>query len=221
MYKLLRIYNIKCNGNEVLSAQYEVIHEFKTFNYDEETENSLLNICIQKGVPCSDSLNKYSVVEYIDEEPISIVAHLYYVRPDDEIGSYMDVAEWNERIVTSVAIGEDLAISKTYKIVNKITDEAYIQWIEHFVRVVIFKAYIKCSEVVIADIEQSKRIFLLIDGKEYTIRTWSFVPVEDDDKGHTVSENVTYTLYRMVDDENGSHGETVNDGQINICWNVE
>ena len=31
MYKLLRIYNIKCNENEVLSAQYEVMHEFKTF----------------------------------------------------------------------------------------------------------------------------------------------------------------------------------------------
>ena len=52
------------------------------------------------------------------------------------------------------------------KLINKVTEESYIQWIEKFVRNVLFREKLTCEEVVIEDIEFSKRIFLNIDGKE-------------------------------------------------------
>ena len=46
------------------------------------------------------------------------------------------------------------------KLINKVTEESYIQWIEKFVRNVLFREKLTCEEVVIEDIEFSKRIFL-------------------------------------------------------------
>lgn len=44
------------------------------------------------------------------------------------------------------------------KIINKIDDPNYIQWIEKFVTQVIAKSKLACEEVVIDDIEDGKRI---------------------------------------------------------------
>jgi hypothetical protein len=104
------------------------------------------------------------------------------------------------------------------KIINKVTETSYIQWIEGFVKTVLEKAEIQCNEVAIEDIEFSKRIFLIIDGEEYSIRTWSFHPIGTDANGETCAENVDYTLYEMVNDEAGSHGENISDGSIKIEW---
>ena len=123
--------------------------------------------------------------------------------------------------MTSVALNKDLTIGTEYKLTSNITDEAYTPWIESFVKNIIYKASIDCSNVVITDIEPSKRIFLLIDGKEYDIRTWSYKPLDKDKKGNVFSETVVYTLYKIIPDKDGSHGEDIIDGQYNIYWDVK
>lgn len=104
------------------------------------------------------------------------------------------------------------------KIVNKVTDENYTQWIENFVTRVLKHAYIKYEEVVIEDIEPSKRIFIFVDGKEYDIRTWNYHIVKYDNNGIPCAERVDYTLFEIVKDNNGSHGEIVDEDQTQIEW---
>ena len=107
-------------------------------------------------------------------------------------------------------------------LINKVTEESYVQWIERFVVNVINKAKLNCNEVVIDDIEFSKRIFLTIDAKEYDIRTWNFNSVSEDKNGKTCAEIVDYTLFKMVMDNNGNgHGEEVGEGRLNIEWKNE
>ena len=106
------------------------------------------------------------------------------------------------------------------KLINKVTEESYIQWIEQFVMDVINKAKLNCKKVVIGDIEFSKRIFLTIDEEEYDIRTWNFHPVSEDENGETCAEIVDYTLFKMIMDNNGNgHGEEVDEGRLRIEWN--
>lgn len=114
---------------------------------------------------------------------------------------------------------EDSCIHGTsMNITNKVTDKTYIQWVESFVKEVITRANIPCNEVTIEDIEHSKRIFLTVDGEEYDIRTWNFRPVKKDKNGETCAEMVEYTLFQMVKDSTGSHGEEVSEGKIKIEW---
>lgn len=104
------------------------------------------------------------------------------------------------------------------KIINKVDYEFYNQWIEKFVVDVLKSAKVKCEEVIIEDIEPSRHIDLAIDGKEYILRTWSFHTVEKDSDDKPCAEMVQYTLYEMVKDGNGSHGEEVDFGLIKIQW---
>lgn len=104
------------------------------------------------------------------------------------------------------------------KIINKVTDSSYIQWIEKFVQDVLDRAQISCNEVVIEDIEPSRNIFLTVDGEEYDIRTWEFQVVEKDTNGIPCAEMVRYSLFEMVKNEHDSHGEEVNYGTIKIEW---
>lgn len=64
MYKFLRIYDVKRNGNEVVSAKYKVISEFEKFHYDIRTSEKLISICREKNLPDINSGNMYSVVKY-------------------------------------------------------------------------------------------------------------------------------------------------------------
>lgn len=96
----------------------------------------------------------------------------------------------------------------------------YRQWIDQFVKTVINRSKLKCEEVIIDDIEFSKRIFLSVDGKEFMIRTWDFKSVKQDNNGHTCAEIVRYTLFKMmIDDENSGHGNEISEGEIRIDWN--
>ena len=104
------------------------------------------------------------------------------------------------------------------KITNKVMDENYTQWIEKFVTRVLKHAYIKCKEVVIEDIEPSKRIFIFVDGKEYDIRTWNYRPIRYDNNGVVCAERVEYTLFKIVPDNDGSHGEVVDEDSTQIEW---
>ena len=104
------------------------------------------------------------------------------------------------------------------QIINKVNDRGYIQWIEKFVKEAISKTNLECEEVIIEDIEYSKRIFLSVDNKEYMIRTWNFHPVERDHNNKTCAEMVDYTLFEMVKDETGGHGNEISNGMIRVAW---
>lgn len=104
------------------------------------------------------------------------------------------------------------------KIINKTSDVDYIQWIDKFIIRVLKHAHIKCKEVVIEDIDPSKRIFIFVDGKEYTIRTWNYHIVEYDNNGVPCAERVEYTLFKMVEDSEGGHGEVVDERYTQIEW---
>lgn len=104
------------------------------------------------------------------------------------------------------------------KITNKVIDRNYNQWIGSFVEKVIKRADITCQEIIIEDIEHSKRIFLTIDGEGYDIRTWKFCLAKKDKNGETCAEMVEYTLFKMVNDNTGSHGVPVFAGRIRIDW---
>ena len=104
-------------------------------------------------------------------------------------------------------------------LINNATEESYTQWIEKFLTYVLNKGNVDCKEVIIEDIEFSKRVFLVVDGEEYDIRTWNFHPVDCDKNGKTCAEMVEYTLFKMVMDEDGNgHGEKVIEGRLRIEW---
>ena len=105
------------------------------------------------------------------------------------------------------------------EIINNVKDnEDYVQWIEKFVMDVINESGLNCNKIVIDDIEPDKRIFLIVDSEEYDIRTWNFRPAKNDKNGQTCAEMVEYTLFKMVSDEHGSHGEEVDEGRLMIAW---
>lgn len=104
------------------------------------------------------------------------------------------------------------------KIINKVIDEDCLQWIEGFVARVLKRANIIYNEVIIEDIEPSRRIYIFVDNKEYTIRTWNYHVAKYDNNNIPCAENVEYTLFEMVQDDEGSHGEIVDEGRIRIEW---
>lgn len=104
------------------------------------------------------------------------------------------------------------------KIINKVDEEIYNPWIKKFVKEVINYAGCKFKEVIIDDTDVLDRIFLIADGKEYTIRTWNIFPAQKDEKGNTCAFFIDYTLFEMEKDENGSHGNIINGGYIIIDW---
>ena len=99
MYKLIDIFNVKRNGNVVKSAEYKVLHTFETFDYDEETEGMLLSFAQSNGL----KEGQYTVVEYKGDEPVAAVGQFYY---DDD--PYLDTAEWDNRVLASVALGRNM-----------------------------------------------------------------------------------------------------------------
>ena len=104
------------------------------------------------------------------------------------------------------------------KIINKVTNRDYIKWIEQFVESVIKQSQISCREVIIMDIEFGINIWLSIDGEKYHIRTWDFEPVKIDKHYCTYAEMVDYTLFKVVKDDMGSHGEAICNGLLEIEW---
>ena len=108
-------------------------------------------------------------------------------------------------------------------IINKVVNDTlqtfgYGQWIEKFVKEVIKQARLECEEIIIDDIEFSKRIYLSVDNREYMIRTWNFHSVERDQNNKVCAEMVDYTLYEMIADETGGHGNEVSNGMVRIDW---
>ena len=104
------------------------------------------------------------------------------------------------------------------KIINKVENPNFTQWIEKFVKRVIKKSKLPCEEVIIDDVDD-KRIYLSVDGEEYNIRTWNYRPTKKDEEDRPCAEMVDYTLFKMVDDDDGGgHGEEICNGSLRIEW---
>lgn len=108
MHKLIRVFNVEEENNEIKSADYELIHEFDEFDYTDKTKDMLLAICKEKKLQYTNSDNGYTIVEYKDGKPVAIVGQLFYHSDNDELESWMDMAEFNERVIASAALGVDL-----------------------------------------------------------------------------------------------------------------
>ena len=102
-------------------------------------------------------------------------------------------------------------------IINKLEDSSDIQWIESFVTKVLEKSGVSYSEAIIDTMESSKRIYLIIDGNEYTIRTWDFTVTKTDANNIPCAEMIDYTLYKQVEEEGGYHKDIV-EGSEEIEW---
>lgn len=125
MYKLIKVFNVVQENNEVKSADYEVIHEFEEFDYDAVTEDMLIAVCKEKNLQYTDKQNSYTIVEYKNDKPVVIVGQLFYHPDNDEIGSWMRWAEWNERVIASTALGYDIVVSEeTKKKIKEMSKEA-------------------------------------------------------------------------------------------------
>lgn len=118
-----------------------------------------------------------------------------------------------------------MAAYKRYKVIDKVQDPDYTQWLDGFVQKALRKGKVNVDSVEIYDIEPSKRIFLRAGDREFTIRTWNFAPWMYDRDGVLCGEAVDFTLFEDVwDDEpgpnglRGGHGEKIADGTINIMW---
>lgn len=79
-------------------------------------------------------------------------------------------------------------------IIDTIKKFGYTQWIEGFVSNVLVDANINAAVTYITDLD-NKRIYLMVDGCEYMIRTKNYFPVKKDQNGLTCSEDVEYDLY--------------------------
>ena len=106
-------------------------------------------------------------------------------------------------------------------IIDTIKQPGFTQWIDGFVVDILEAAKIHANEAVITDL-YNKRIYLMVDGQEYMIRTRNFFPAGRDENGITCSENVEYTLYAGHE-----HCEEISDpisltvtasGILNIHW---
>lgn len=107
MYKLIRIYDVESNDNEVISAKYDVLSELSKFDYGISTERELIDICKSKDMPDINEGCMYSIVCYKNDIPIAVEGQLFYHTED---ASFLDIAEYNARIVTSVALGYNLVM---------------------------------------------------------------------------------------------------------------
>lgn len=107
--------------------------------------------------------------------------------------------------------------SKGTIIVN-VNKPSYAQWIETFVATVLGKSGVSYNEAIIDDIEFSKRIYLTVDGTEYIIRTWNFFVIETDENNVPCAEEVEYTLYKEMENEDGSYSECIFEGSEKIEW---
>lgn len=94
----------------------------------------------------------------------------------------------------------------------------YSEWLDNFIEDVFNKSNINENELIISDIEPSKRIFLENpQGKEYTIRTWNFIVTKEDDNKLPCSEDVEWDLY-FYENKTDTSGKNIKYGISNIEW---
>ena len=84
---------------------------------------------------------------------------------------------------------------KRYKVIDSIQDPNYRQWVGSFVQKVLRKGKIDVDTVEIYDVDGGKRIFIRMEGREYTIRLWECQPTMYDSSNKVCGENIRYALY--------------------------
>ena len=119
-----------------------------------------------------------------------------------------------------------MAAYKRYKVTDLVQNPDYTQWISRFVQKVLRKAKIEVDMVEIIDIWEYKRIFLRVDGKEYLIRTWEYVPTYQDEDGLICGADVRFmfseaqrTYVPMAEGGYMGFFEPIVSGIIPIAWN--
>lgn len=113
---MIKVFNVKQDGRKIESADYSVVYEFEQFEIDDKTKNKLINYCKTNNLEYGD----YSIIEYTDDKPVAVVGQLFYHSENDELDSWLDMAEWNERAIVSVALGYDITVSEE---INKRVEE--------------------------------------------------------------------------------------------------
>ena len=110
--KLYRIYDIKCDGNVVISAKKELVAELED---------------MQDAVQYPDDLEELYIMRFDENDNVIKIEGMVFGGYDldesdelyDEYNGYMlpyiDVAEWDYRVYASVAFGVDLAHGKVRK----------------------------------------------------------------------------------------------------------
>lgn len=101
-------------------------------------------------------------------------------------------------------------------VTNYITRSDYGDWIEYFVCKVLEQAGIQPSNVVISCISFSGLIHIDVDSIEYRIIILNSEPIKYNYHGKSCCDNLSYELYKMVEDEIGSHAEKFHNGNLEI-----
>ena len=105
------------------------------------------------------------------------------------------------------------------RIINKVDNANCKQWVRELTKQAIQNSKLDCTKVVIEEFDFSERIFLKINETEYTIRIWDFNPLNRDKKGDVCRAIVTYTLFMMVEEEDGGgYGEEIDYNTLMIAW---
>lgn len=71
------------------------------------------------------------------------------------------------------------------------------------------------NEIVIEDYD-GDRIYLYNDGIEYIIRLWNIIALVPDKQNQTCQICISYTLFLMVEDDDGGHGDEIISGSLKI-----
>ena len=101
-------------------------------------------------------------------------------------------------------------------VTNYITRLDYVNWIEYFVCKVLEQADIQSNNVVISCVSFSGLIHINVDSIEYCIIILNSEPVKYDCYRKNCYDNLSYELYKMVEDEIGSHAEEFHNGNVEI-----
>ena len=114
---------------------------------------------------------------------------------------------------------------KRYKVIDKVCHPHYSQWINLFTQKVLRRGKIEGNVVEIYDIQEYKRIFIKVDGKEYVIRTWDYVPTFVDERNLICGADVSYMLSEdrlsYVPMSDGGHfgfHDPIVSGSLPILW---
>ena len=101
-------------------------------------------------------------------------------------------------------------------VTNYITHPNYVNWIKYFVCKVLEHVDIQPSNVVISCVSFSGLIYINVDSIEYRIIILNSEPVKYNYHGKSCCNNLSYELYKMVEDEIGSHAEEFHNGNLEI-----
>lgn len=110
-YKMIRVFNEKRNeenDNIIESADYEIMAQFPDFEVSEEYEAKLVELCKEKNIP----YGSYTIVEYQNHKPWCAAGQFFYHSPEeiaDGATTFLDYAEWNDRVPVEVALGVDFS----------------------------------------------------------------------------------------------------------------